>query len=765
MENKEIKNKRITGETMKLKEKVIGYFQTYWKKNIFTKSVSVLVAACFILNIFNLPAFAEDPLYKKIKDQKTQISVYAEDVDGSVSVAQNRDKIVLVHDGVIYEKKDKKSSGYSEHAELEKRINEGTISESELNNRLKEYNPVGNWNGKEATNVSQMGGVSPQEYKRIIEGKLAASAVTDAASSEDETSVGFFAGTIEKVKDFVTGFNKGSEEDQTKDGSVTDDKVNDGEQKEESVAESKASEKDQKKESVAEDKVSKEESLTELVTKDENATESEEKTEDKYEYDQGMLEDLANKTGKTTDEIEKMLEEARKDSHATDLEQGIEQGTTFDKAMSVLKDFLANGGQVVNCAAEALSTVLNMTNKGLLGFQAILADVSAGLFTKDKIDGDQVLTSASAIKSVMHSYGRTSAEGYGLGLEEFMSGLGEGESGILWVDGDHFITVSKDEEGNFNVIDPNRNNGEAEVYSASEFEKLLSGEEAETVDGKKTEGYQLERDAEGNVLVKTVTDSYGVKEAAGPEGVLTEDEMEQITGAKLVPQTVMVTKTGTKTETRTGTRTETRTGTRTYTDEDGEEHTEEYEYDVEVEYQYEVEVEFTYQEEETVMVEVPDDDEDIEEEQRKEQEEAARAAAIAEQEAKNRELEQKVAEENLRREQEAAEKARETGEGIIEGSEKVIPEEEEEARKEEIEKEAQERESALQQSIEETKEKTEVAQSNNIIKQAELEVVNAKISLDLAKKGEETKEKADIVKSRIIADKFNGCFRSCLRTR
>ncbi|MCL1971375.1 MAG: hypothetical protein FWG57_00070, partial [Endomicrobia bacterium] len=52
MENKkEIKNKRITGDKMKIKEKIMEYFQTYWRRGKFMKIVSLIVALCFVTNI------------------------------------------------------------------------------------------------------------------------------------------------------------------------------------------------------------------------------------------------------------------------------------------------------------------------------------------------------------------------------------------------------------------------------------------------------------------------------------------------------------------------------------------------------------------------------------------------------------------------------------------------------------------------------------------------------------------------------------------
>ena len=56
MVNKKIKEKG--GGGMKLKG-VVEYLNEYWGKKIFMKSVSMLVAACFIVNIANVPVYGQ----------------------------------------------------------------------------------------------------------------------------------------------------------------------------------------------------------------------------------------------------------------------------------------------------------------------------------------------------------------------------------------------------------------------------------------------------------------------------------------------------------------------------------------------------------------------------------------------------------------------------------------------------------------------------------------------------------------------------------
>jgi len=56
---------------MKLKQKVLDYFRTCWSGQIFMKSVSLLVAVCFIINLANLPAYSER--HRRTQEDREQI--------------------------------------------------------------------------------------------------------------------------------------------------------------------------------------------------------------------------------------------------------------------------------------------------------------------------------------------------------------------------------------------------------------------------------------------------------------------------------------------------------------------------------------------------------------------------------------------------------------------------------------------------------------------------------------------------------------------
>jgi hypothetical protein len=99
--------KRIKGVMESIKEYIRGYFSG----GVFMKSVSLMVAACFIINIANLPAIASDSsVYEKQKKQQemkeektsTSVSYVADESRGSVSYMQNLSDNIEIKEGVIY---------------------------------------------------------------------------------------------------------------------------------------------------------------------------------------------------------------------------------------------------------------------------------------------------------------------------------------------------------------------------------------------------------------------------------------------------------------------------------------------------------------------------------------------------------------------------------------------------------------------------------------------------------------------------------------
>ncbi|MCL2144512.1 MAG: hypothetical protein FWH43_03345, partial [Endomicrobia bacterium] len=367
---------------------------------------------------------------------------------------------------------------------------------------------------------------------------------------------------------------------------------------------------------------------------------------------------LMEQTGLSEDEIIAGFKEAEAQASILDaVAEGIRTGGSFGLAVTVLKEFLENGGEIINCSTDALSSVLggDAADKGLLAFQTLLADIAIGAFTQDSIKDGQINTSMAAMKEVMSSYGRE-AEGYGLSVDELMNGLKEGESAVLWVDGNHFITVTKKDGDNFSVTDSNKNSGRPLTYEAGELKKLLSGEAAQTATGETSSGYANVFDENGKM--KVLTDSKGIANTVGTDSVLSSEEMKSIKGSRYVAQPVTrsVSVAKTRTETRIGTKIVTNTYTATsegyYNDDgdyvDGSTYT--YTQDEEIQYTYEVTIHYTEMEEQTtiemVWVDDPEDsnDEKAAEEERKLAEEEAK---IAEKAALDAEIERKNLEAEL----------------------------------------------------------------------------------------------------------------------
>ncbi|MDD3923259.1 MAG: hypothetical protein PHY39_07015, partial [Endomicrobiaceae bacterium] len=604
--NKKIEEKRIGG-VMKIKKVMAGikgYIREYFRDRVFMKTVSLVVASCFVINIANIPAIAADSsLYENQKKQEemkkeqtsTSVSYVSDESKGSVSYMQNLSENIEIKDGVIY---GDKGTGKKE--------------------------PVGFWDGKKALIADGEGKLKENSaYTQAVKVKL---------------------GLAEKGETKVT------------------------------VAETKKTED-----------ISKEVEAGTVLTQ-------EEKNQNSEEYNK-VVDELIKQTGLSKEEIEKQL-------------QGVEK-SKLDEAIGLLSDFFANGGEIVNCATDALSEVLDMSTKGILAFQSLLVDISTGVFAQNNEDlikaGEtQLMTSMDAMNEVLHSYGKESV-GYGVSLDDFMEGLQAGESGIVWVNENHYITVTKTEEGNFSVVDSNVNKGKAVEYSAEGFKTAMSGGEAKDKDGKEVVDNNGDKvkyeavDSEGKMKVLTESKAVGQQ---GSAKELSREEMKVIAGAKYVTQTKTATKTESRTatrmETRTGTRSETRTGTSSYTDSEGNTQTSTYTYSVDVEYQYEVEVEYTYEVEVEytyeVQVWVEDEEDDKAKEQRKAEEEEARLAKEAEEKAYQEALKKAEEEAKAAFEKLAADEAK-FQEELEKG--KIKQTEENKAENEAKEKEAEEKYQAM----------------------------------------------------------------------
>ncbi|MDR1196452.1 MAG: hypothetical protein LBL00_08260, partial [Endomicrobium sp.] len=233
------------------------------------------------------------------------------------------------------------------------------------------------------------------------------------------------------------------------------------------------------------------------------------------EYDR-VVDELAQQSGVDKEEVEKILEQVEPDK--------------FDEVIGILAGFFDQRVEIINCATDALSTVLTTMSKGMLALQALISDISAGIFNEDSVKDGQLVTSANAIKEVLTDNG-VDAEGYALAIDEFINNLSAGDEAILWVNGDHFVTVKKNEDGTFGVTDINRNEGQPLNYGQKEFSNLLSGKDAKTTDGQEVKGYTKAADEDNKI--KVITYSQAIREAAGEEAILSTEELSAIKGSAI----------------------------------------------------------------------------------------------------------------------------------------------------------------------------------------------------------------------------------------
>ena len=330
-------------------------------------------------------------------------------------------------------------------------------------------------------------------------------------------------------------------------------------------------------------------------------------------------------------------------------------GVTKEQLKEVSKTLLSqisNGAKIINCSAGSLSSYLGISEI-LASIQQLAVDIAENLFLKHNKAGDsQIKTSMLAQQKVCEMNGKSS-EGYKCNLDDFMAGLKPGESAIMWVNGDHYITINKKEDGSFGVTDINVNDGKEVIYSEQEFKKLMNNEEAVGKDAKtgkevKCEGYKA-TDENGNVTV--LTDSASIAEKGEK---LSEEQMKEISGAS---HTETRTYTVTRTRTVTKTRMETREGTATATGYDsttGQYYEYSYTYTYEVEVEYEEEEEYEEEVTEEIVVE---DEEDLSEEEKQLSEQEQQEIL----EERNREVEEEarqraIEEANERIEQEQKER-------------------------------------------------------------------------------------------------------------
>ena len=195
-------------------------------------------------------------------------------------------------------------------------------------------------------------------------------------------------------------------------------------------------------------------------------------------------------------------------------------------------DFLSqinNGENFINCGEVALASYLNM-NRGVISLQHVASDIAGGAcyWIGDWALGEQ---------KVLRFNGHKNAKNYECSFENLMTGLKEGDKVILRVDvygdssygsgTDHSITISVENDNMYGVCDIMINKGNKILYTADEFNKLMSGDKNLTATGQdeqtgKTIQKKINYKAVNNGQVFILTDAAGVAEKAKVvnEGIL-----------------------------------------------------------------------------------------------------------------------------------------------------------------------------------------------------------------------------------------------------
>ena len=249
-----------------------------------------------------------------------------------------------------------------------------------------------------------------------------------------------------------------------------------------------------------------------------------EKIESSKEY---VVSEISKQSGVSEEEVSKELEKSLIGKNKDEV----------DGTIGLLSSFFEQGGNIINCAITALGEVLNVASKGVLGLQSLLIEISTGLFEKNnasliKSGKTQLMTSMETMKEMMELY-EQDAIGVAKKVDVFVEDLKEGEKAIVWVNEDHYITVTKLENGNYTIADPNINKGKPVEYNAKSLKSVLSGKAVKDVNGKLGISYEgLGQD--GKIRVLTASEELKEQVKEGKVQELSKIELENIVGANVV---------------------------------------------------------------------------------------------------------------------------------------------------------------------------------------------------------------------------------------
>ena len=111
-------------------------------------------------------------------------------------------------------------------------------------------------------------------------------------------------------------------------------------------------------------------------------------------------------------------------------------------------------------------------------------------------------------------------------MATFIEGMKAGESAIVWVNSDHYITVTKLENGNYSVVDPNVRNGDKVEYTKEGLSNVLSGSKGIDVEGKETGVSYKAEGEDGRIRVLSASEGLKAQAEAGKAEILSTETMK-----------------------------------------------------------------------------------------------------------------------------------------------------------------------------------------------------------------------------------------------
>ena len=479
---------------MKLFVGIGKYFKETYSTNVFQKLISMLVVVCLIINIVNLPAFASEKRARDNKEKNVQVMKSGKTSTGEMGLQSSQEAMRSGGgEGV-----GKMNSVWNLSKEDIDNIIVIDTKNGVIRDKTKGNKIVAVYNAEKKQVLGYTGQKDIVYYQALVKRKLFLEKGGDTRQKEQKPE----ERTNEKTKDSVNEpakTEKSAQDIAEVKGTVI------GEYK--STSQTGQTSQSQSQETVPQ------------TLSQEQAKDTTEQTKDK------VVEKISQNTGVSEEEVKNNLDEALKGKSQKEQENII----------GLLKTFFDNGGDIVNCAVDTLVKVLDIHSKGVLGLQALLVEISTGLFVKNNEDlinsgQTQLMTSMSTMQQVMQQYG-VDAQGYSTNIEDFVANIKTGENAVVWVNKDHYITVTKLENGNYSVADSNVNNGKAVEYSAEGLKNVLSAKEGVDVNGNKVGVSYNAQTKDGTIKVLSASEGLKQAQEEGTVKSISKEEMVEFKGA------------------------------------------------------------------------------------------------------------------------------------------------------------------------------------------------------------------------------------------